>query len=98
MNLKLDATKDNTTGAVSLHLEFNVIGEEVGRFVIPIGNDLAYALYKGVSLDLRHLDCILSEYGREAKAKALEAQNGPKEQVEDVEGGAPACAEDSVCN
>ncbi len=101
MNLKLDAIKDNTNGHIMLTLELSVVGEDVGKFVIPIGNDLVYALYKGVNLDLKHLDCILSAYGQEAKAKALEAQeaqNGSKEQVEAIEGSAPAGAENPVCD
>lgn len=81
MNLKLDFLKD-LEGSHELHLALDLIGHETAKFVVPIGKDLLYALYKGVNLELKHLDVSLNEFGKEMQTQAL-AATAPVPEVTD---------------
>lgn len=97
MKLKLDFVKD-LEGSHTMQMVLDVVGQETASFVVPLGKDLLYAIYKGISLELKHLDCKLSEYGEKALAyaKAAGVADGVKEETSGVEGSLPAATQDPI--
>ena len=95
MNLKLDIFKD-VDGGHMLQVGLDVIGQEALKVIAPLGKNLLYTIYKGVNLELKHLDCVVNDYGKQAQAAAKEALNGSNQQDKDAQGALPALTQDPV--
>lgn len=99
MNLKLDIVKD-IEGSHMLHALFETANNGPMTFAIPLGKDLFYALYKGIGLELKHLDVSLNEAGQAALTAAKEQlakdANGTQEQAQAPEGSLPAADASAV--
>ena len=94
MNLKLDFIK-TPAGEHVAQLLIEVLEHGVTKVAVPLGNDLLYALYKGINIELQAFDCKLNDIGKDMQAKA-EVPVGLKEQAKDVEPALPAVPADPV--
>lgn len=89
MNIRIDISKD-AQGNHALHLYMDTVELGTANWTLPLGNDLIYALYKGINLEVKHFELMLSKAGREAQL------SGPKEQAQVIEASTATAAESEV--
>ena len=73
MNLGITVNKDQQDNYL-LHITLSVLDRNDISVILPLNKDLMYSLYKGVTVELKALDCMMNRFGLDAEAQNLNVQ------------------------